>query len=946
MSNPIRSEYTTSTISRYQLWVMSVVVSIIWATVGSGNVFADDRYSLSRDSSFAAEDRTFAIDDTLYMRIVASDLDVTSIVTNQFSVRPQGLGAPVFGTLQNNFDGTFTAALALSLLEGETSSWVWEAALIDGSGREFSSDVNIRISGLTSELETFDIVGWITGITATELVVGESRIGIDDSTKVLAPNGAALQLADLQVGQKILAQVQRNQDESLRAALIRLEGIGGGELKVSGLNEVLSDTSLTVCGFSFLFDANTLVLSRNQSQLSRGDIMPNTAVAVTGQPRVGGQWYATGIRLLTDEEEQEGSGKGAGDADCETELFGAVESADSISFNIAGLRIEVDEDTDYDGFDSLADLTQGREANVEIEAQGDSSLLALEIEIEEEDDADEIEISGSITQITEVSVEVGQVVFQIVDSTEIKQDEGQLLSADQLYSGLSVEVKGRREADGSITALRIEIEAELDTELEVKGFIEQRIDSLLQVSDIWIRITPNTIIESDDHGVIATDDIEAGWFLEADVLAGLDSVLVAETIEFEDRYGEEKVEARGAIDSLATNTLLVSGFLFSVDVNTMVKDDNGLPVIFSSLQDGQIVKVKGREQPGGILLATEIQLKDRLYAEGKIHGPVTAISEQAVAVAGLDLRIIPQTELDGLGDASELAVGQWLKVHYRVLPDSSRLALKIEAEDNPDEVVKFSGTIEALTATALHVDGIMVHVTDTTEIRQDSLVSLQDLTVGSTASVEAFLDIGGLLTASEIEIKEVKVVASTIDSVETTSGKQYRQAGTISIANQSVAYNQQTLIVGHNNIALSTADILPGAFIEVVSFASLGSSGGALPVAQRIEVQQPGSPTASGAESEDVVPATFTLDQNYPNPFNPSTTIQFTLNVQSSIVVQVFNMLGQEVNTLVSQTLTPGTYQFVWDGRDASGQSVASGMYLYQLRAGSQVQSRKMILVK
>ncbi len=89
------------------------------------------------------------------------------------------------------------------------------------------------------------------------------------------------------------------------------------------------------------------------------------------------------------------------------------------------------------------------------------------------------------------------------------------------------------------------------------------------------------------------------------------------------------------------------------------------------------------------------------------------------------------------------------------------------------------------------------------------------------------------------------------------------------------------------------------------------------------------------------VPLSFDLKQNYPNPFNPSTTIEFDLPKTSQVTLKVFNILGEEVVTLVSERLSAGSYSYEWDAAN-----LASGVYLYRLQAGNYVQTRKMILMK
>lgn len=91
-----------------------------------------------------------------------------------------------------------------------------------------------------------------------------------------------------------------------------------------------------------------------------------------------------------------------------------------------------------------------------------------------------------------------------------------------------------------------------------------------------------------------------------------------------------------------------------------------------------------------------------------------------------------------------------------------------------------------------------------------------------------------------------------------------------------------------------------------------------------------------------VIPTQFFVDQNYPNPFNPTTTIRFGLPQASNVDLRIYNVLGQEVAVIVNgETLNAGTYSFNFDASN-----LASGTYIYRLQAGSEVISKKMMLIK
>lgn len=114
----------------------------------------------------------------------------------------------------------------------------------------------------------------------------------------------------------------------------------------------------------------------------------------------------------------------------------------------------------------------------------------------------------------------------------------------------------------------------------------------------------------------------------------------------------------------------------------------------------------------------------------------------------------------------------------------------------------------------------------------------------------------------------------------------------------------------------------------------------------------------SRQEKKTSLPQSYSLAQNYPNPFNPSTIIEYALPEQSKVVLKIYNMLGEEISTLVNRVQGAGIHQVIWNGRDFQGKPVASGVYIYRLRAsqrgqaapsekaGKFAEQRKMVLIR
>ncbi|MCK4654336.1 MAG: T9SS type A sorting domain-containing protein [Candidatus Cloacimonetes bacterium] len=101
------------------------------------------------------------------------------------------------------------------------------------------------------------------------------------------------------------------------------------------------------------------------------------------------------------------------------------------------------------------------------------------------------------------------------------------------------------------------------------------------------------------------------------------------------------------------------------------------------------------------------------------------------------------------------------------------------------------------------------------------------------------------------------------------------------------------------------------------------------------------------SENELVAPSVAKLYGNYPNPFNPSTTISFSVSQTSSFVtLDIFNIKGQKVKTLINEALSAGQHSVVWNGKDEKGKNVSSGVYFYKLNTGNYEKTKKMILLK
>ena len=97
----------------------------------------------------------------------------------------------------------------------------------------------------------------------------------------------------------------------------------------------------------------------------------------------------------------------------------------------------------------------------------------------------------------------------------------------------------------------------------------------------------------------------------------------------------------------------------------------------------------------------------------------------------------------------------------------------------------------------------------------------------------------------------------------------------------------------------------------------------------------------TGLKQNNSTPLTFNLEQNYPNPFNPSTVIKYSIPAAGNVLIKVYDILGNEIKTLVNENKSPGNYSVIFDAK-----GLPSGVYLYKLTAGNYNSVKKLVLIK
>jgi len=286
--------------------------------------------------------------------------------------------------------------------------------------------------------------------------------------------------------------------------------------------------------------------------------------------------------------------------------------------------------------------------------------------------------------------------------------------------------------------------------------------------------------------------------------------------------------------------------------------------------------------------------------------------------------------------------------------DTSRVLVTVGENSFQPYAISDSGTITPMPAWRLHSRISAAEIHDTilfagTVKRQLWVYAIDS---GLTISSQAVLDLSGIArVVAWVNGHLLLFVNNSMLSYALTDAFdlefQREDVLPISVTDIRLA-NDKMYAVGPEGIGIfSLENGIPelsqfggrgGAKIAVEGHVLATTDGGSINI-YRLEDEETPTPQPS-------LPRSFAVRQNYPNPVNAGTVIEYSLSATSRVEITIFNVLGQRVRKLVDVVRPAGTYQASWDGTNASGESVATGIYYYRFKAGDINETRKMVLLK
>lgn len=521
------------------------------------------------------------------------------------------------------------------------------------------------------------------------------------------------------------------------------------DIEVTGNISALGSDYLVVQNYTFYVDQNTELRGLNGQNISFSDFQLNDLVEVKGNNRGDGTYLATRVKLQSHSGNQN-----------EFELTGYVTEVGTNSFVINGVTFFVNQNTEYRGRHgntfSFQQIVPGILLEVKAYTQTNGDLLATRVRAEDENHNHhgELEITGIIENLTSNSLTVAQKEIFVNEQTIILDDHRMPISFANLNAGDRVEVKAFRQSDSTYLALRIKLEDMPENEIEFTAQIESISGTDITINGITFDTDSNTVFLDDKRMPVTISALAVGMWVEIKGFKRQDGTHYASRIQIED-FVRTEIEVKGTISEITDSYLIVNEITFSVDSSTIVLDHLNKPILYSSLQVGQLVEVKGNKTGASTANATRIKLEGDEDIE--IFGKITAINSNSIELNGFVVFVDSNTVYLNHANMpitfNDLSVDQFVEVKMIRNPDSTLLALRIKIEDGMN-FSRINGPIETVTLSSIQLPTGSYVVNNKTVVidLNYNIISASQLTSGQQVTVWAVTDAFSNKTALQIQV--------------------------------------------------------------------------------------------------------------------------------------------------------------------------------------------------
>jgi len=527
------------------------------------------------------------------------------------------------------------------------------------------------------------------------------------------------------------------------------------EIEIKGVIESIGSDSLVVQGTVVFVNDQTRLEADDVDTLKFEDLSVGDLVEIKAELQADSSLLALEIKLDFEKEEMD-----------QFELEGKISDLGTDSLVVSGWVFFVDNQTmvvgEEDRMLSFADLQVGDYVEIKAVFQVDSSLLATRIKLKDKEE-DDFEIKGQVDEKDTSSFVVNGIYFQVDANTEYKGKHGSSFSFADLQVGDWVEVKAVPLTDTSYLALRVKLEDDFNSELELSAPIDSIGNGFIIVAGVTFTIDNATEILNSRRQPILITDLQVGMIVKVKAVLQNSGEYYAKRIKVEDFWRDE-IEVSGTIDSLGTDWLFLSGQKFYVTDSTEILDDAHLPLNFLDLAAGQRVEVKAQLDNSGRLVAVKIKVEGNSTDKIELSGKIDSLGTDFLWINGKQLWVDANTQVydhvDNPITFADLKVGDVVELKAILRTDGSLLALKIEIEDR-SSFSQVDGIVTSVTDQSISVGDFNLSVTNSTVVLDNNYqpVSLNTLSPGQSVSV--WIDASQPQQPQALQVKENTLTSPT-----------------------------------------------------------------------------------------------------------------------------------------------------------------------------------------
>ncbi len=527
--------------------------------------------------------------------------------------------------------------------------------------------------------------------------------------------------------------------------------IAAHDLEATGNVTELGSDYLVVQGYTVYVDGNTDLRGPGNTTVTFSFFQINDLVEIQADNQGDGTFRASRVKS------EDGTGN-----ENEIELTGYVTDVGTNSFVINGSTFVIDANTEYrrrhGNTFSFAQIEVGLLLEVKARLQSNGDLLVIRVKTEDDENhqhSGELEITGVIENLTASSLVIGENEFFVDAQTTILNHSIMPISFGDLNIGDRVEVKGFRQLDNTYLAARIKLEDNNENEIEFTVQIESIAGSEISVGGITFATDANTVFLDDNRMPVTIASLAISMWVEVKGFRRQDGSYYASRIQIED-FIRNEIEFKGNITELTDSYLVVSGITFSVDSTTQVFDHLNNPILYSALQVGQLVEVKGEKT--GTITAKALRIKLENNEDIEIFGRITAVNTYSIELNGLEVFVNENTVYLNHANQSitfgDLSVDQFVEVKMILNADGTLLALRIKIEDGTN-FSKINGFAGIANGSVIQLPSGSYTINNSTVVIDNSfnVMNINQLTTGQQVIVWAVVDASSNKTALQIQSK-------------------------------------------------------------------------------------------------------------------------------------------------------------------------------------------------